>query len=104
MWLEVLINNLGAILTGAALFLTALTAFVSVWRNGNKIDSARTDQAVTSAKLQSIEGKVDGGVSQLQTSLADIAKIMAQAATGTQTATQERKIRESDKKTDEAKS
>lgn len=78
-------NNLGGILTGGALFVTAIGTVMNIWftqRNKWKIDA--------------VEKKVDGGVSELQRALADIAKTAsAAAATGAP-----RAVRASDLKVD----
>jgi hypothetical protein len=89
---EALINNLGGILTGIALVLTALTSFISVWRNGNRAvniqaeqERIRTEVMAEQQKqnkhLEVIEGKVDGGMTTLQTAIANIATVATTANT-----------------------
>jgi len=75
-----LMNNL----TGVALVITSVTGLISVWRNGNKTATLQEEQ--TKAKiefmaeqvkqnkhLEVIEGKVDGGLTTLQSAIAHIA-------------------------------
>ena len=93
-----LLNNL----TGVALVLTSITGLISVWRNGNRAANIQAEQAKVKLELMAaqeaqnkhlavIEGKVDGGMTTLQTAIAHIAtsaSAAANAAMVSQSATQ----------------
>jgi hypothetical protein len=75
-----MMNNL----TGVALVITSITGLVSVWRNGTKAAHIQAEQAKVKVELMAeqekqnkhlavIEGKVDGGMSAMQTAIAHIA-------------------------------
>lgn len=68
---EAIVNNLGSIFTGAALFVTALGTLLNIWF------THRTRVAV-----RDVDKKVDDGAKEVQRAITDIAKT-AVAATGT---------------------
>lgn len=81
---EALVNNLGSILTGGALFLTALVSLLNLFftqRNRREISLARSDVAAVEKKVDGVDKKVDGGMSQLQAALADVATTTTAAMT-----------------------
>lgn len=67
---EAIVNNLGGILTGGALLVTAIGTLVNIWF------TQRNRWQITN-----VEKKVDGGMTQLQEALAEIAKTATAATT-----------------------
>lgn len=84
---EALINNLGGIFTGAALFVTALGTLLNIWFTHR----TRSAVAETQAEVVAVRKQVDDGAKEVQRAISDIAKT-AVAATAT------RAVRATDRK------
>lgn len=78
---EALINNLGGIFTGAALFVTALGTLLNIWfTNRNRAAITATKDAVVT-----LDRKVDDGQKEVHRMFGDIAKTAVVAATSAPT-------------------
>lgn len=67
---EALLNNLGGIFTGAALFVTALGTLLNIWFTHR----TRAAIAETKAEVVAVKKSVDDGAKEVQRVVNDIAK------------------------------